>query len=127
MRISYNGVFVDDQEKALNFYTNILGFVKKEDIPVGEFRWLTVVSPDDQGGTELVLEPNENPAASQYQKAIYDQGIPATMFGVEDVQAEYDRLIDLGVEFKVEPTDYGEYAIASFDDTCGNLIQILGG
>lgn len=73
------------------------------------------------------MEPNENPAASQYQKAIYDQGIPATMFGVEDVQAEYDRLIDLGVEFKVEPTDYGEYAIASFDDTCGNLIQILGG
>lgn len=124
MRIIYNSIFVDDQEKALAFYTDILGFVKKEDVPAGEFRWLTVVSPDDQDGTELVLEPNENPAAQQYQKAIFEQGIPATSFGVDDVQAEYERLTELGVEFKVEPTDYGFYSLASFDDTCGNLIQI---
>ena len=124
MRIAYAGVFVDDQEKALAFYTDILGFVKKVDVPAGEFRWLTVVSPDNQEGTELLLEPNANPAAAQYQKAIYEQGIPANSFVVDDIQAEFERLRDLGVEFKVEPTDYGAYAIASFDDTCGNLIQI---
>lgn len=124
MRVIYNSVFVDDQEKALAFYTDVLGFVKKEDVPVGEFRWLTVVSPDDRDGTELLLEPNENPAAAQFQKAIFEQGIPATSFGVDDVQAEYERLTALGVEFNVEPTDYGTYSIASFDDTCGNLIQI---
>ena len=124
MRIIYNSIFVDDQEKALNFYTEILGFVKKEDVPVGEFRWLTVVSPDDLEGTELVLEPNENPAAEQFQNALLEQGIPATSFGVEDVQAEYERLRDLDVKFKDEPTDYGPYSIASFEDTCGNLIQI---
>ncbi len=124
MNIIYSGVFVDDQEKALKFYTEVLGFVKKEDIPVGEFRWLTVVSPDDQDGTEFLLEPNSNPVAEQYQKGIYEQGIPATSLGVDDVQAEYERLTELGVVFKVEPTDYGHYKIASFDDTCGNLIQI---
>ncbi|MXY95391.1 MAG: VOC family protein [Caldilineaceae bacterium SB0670_bin_27] len=124
MRIIYSGVFVDDQAKALAFYTDVLGFVKKEDVPVGEFRWLTVVSPDDPDGTEFLLEPNENPAAKQYQKAIFDQGIPATSLGVDDVQAEYERLTELGVEFIVEPTDYGTYSIASFDDTCGNVIQI---
>ena len=124
MRIIYNSIFVDDQEKALNFYTEVLGFVKKEDVPVGEFRWLTVVSPDDLEGTELVLEPNENPAAEQFQNALLEQGIPATSFGVEDVQAEYERLRDLDVKFKDEPTDYGPYSIASFEDTCGNLIQI---
>lgn len=124
MNIIYSGVFVDDQEKALKFYTEVLGFVKKEDIPVGEFRWLTVVSPDDQDGTEFLLEPNVNPVAEQYQKGIYEQGIPATSLGVDDVQAEYERLTELGVAFKVEPTDYGHYKIASFDDTCGNLIQI---
>ena len=125
MKISYNGVFVDDQEKALKFYTEVLGFVKKVDIPVGEFRWLTVVSPDDQDGTQLLLEPNNNPAAEQYQKAIFEQGIPATMFGVENLQKEYERLKDLGVQFVVEPTDYGSYSIASFRDTCGNVIQVL--
>lgn len=124
MRILFASIFVDDQEKALNFYTNVLGFVKKEDVVAGDFRWLTVVSPDDQNGTELFLEPNVNPAAQQYQKAIFEQDIPATSFGVEDVQAEYDRLKAKGVEFKVEPTDYGLYSLASFDDTCGNLIQI---
>ncbi len=124
MNIIYSGVFVDDQEKALKFYTEVLGFVKKVDIPVGDFRWLTVVSPDDQDGTELLLEPNANPAAEQYQKAIYEQGIPATSLGVDDIQAEYERLTELGVAFKVEPTNYGHYSIASFDDTCGNLIQI---
>ena len=109
----------------MKFYTEVLGFVKKVDIPVGEFRWLTVVSPDDQDGTELLLEPNNNPAAEQYQKAIFEQGIPATMFGVEDLQKEYERLKDLGVQFVVEPTDYGSYSIASFRDTCGNVIQVL--
>ena len=124
MRIIYNSIFVDDQEKALNFYTEVLGFVKKEDVAAGEFRWLTVVSPDNQEGTELVLEPNENPTAEQYQKALFKQGIPATSFGVDDVQVEYERLRDQGVQFKVEPTDYSSYSIASFEDTCGNLIQI---
>ena len=125
MKILYDSIFVDDQEKALNFYTNILGFVKKEDVPAGEYRWLTVVSPDDQDGTELVLEPNENPTAQQFQKALFEQGIPATMFGVDDLQQEYERLKGLGVQFNLEPTDYGGFALASFDDTCGNLIQIL--
>ena len=124
MRIIYNSIFVDDQEKALNFYTEVLGFVKKEDVAAGDFRWLTVVSPDNQEGTELVLEPNENPTAEQYQNALFEQGIPATSFGVDDVQAEYKRLRDLDVKFKDEPTDYGPYSIASFEDTCGNLIQI---
>ena len=124
MRIIYNSIFVDDQEKALNFYTEVLGFVKKEDVAAGDFRWLTVVSPDNQEGTELVLEPNENPTAEQYQNALFEQGIPATSFGVDDVQAEYERLRDQGVQFKVEPTDYGLYSLASFEDTCGNLIQI---
>ena len=124
MNIIYSGVFVDDQAKALKFYTEVLGFVKKADIPVGEFRWLTVVSPDDQDGTEFLLEPNVNPVAEQYQKGIFEQGIPATSLGVDDVQAEYERLTELGVAFKVEPTNYGHYSIASFDDTCGNLIQI---
>ena len=125
MKILHDNVFVDDQEKALTFYTDVLGFVKKEDIPVGDFRWLAVVSPDDQEGTELLLEPNDNPAAEQYQKAIFEQGIPATMFGVDDLQKEYERLKALGVHFVVEPTDYGGYSLASFDDTCGNLIQII--
>ena len=125
MKILHDNVFVDDQEKALTFYTDVLGFVKKEDIPVGDFRWLAVVSPDDQEGTELLLEPNDNPAAEQYQKAIFEQGIPATMFGVDDLQKEYERLKALGVHFVVEPTDYGSYFLASFDDTCGNVIQII--
>ncbi len=124
MRIFVTSVLVEDQERALDFYTNTLGFAKKTDIPQGEYRWLTVVSPEDQEGTELLLEPNANPASKQFQASIFEQGIPATMFAVDDIQGEYERLASLGVEFTVEPTDYGAYAIAVFKDTCGNLIQI---
>ena len=125
MKIILTSVFVDDQDKALKFYTETLGFVKKADVTAGEYRWLTVVSPDDQDGTELVLEPNENPAAKTYQRAIFEQGIPATSFGVSDVRAEYERLKKLGVKFTMEPTEVmKDVTIAIFDDTCGNLIQI---
>ena len=125
MKIIYTSVFVNDQDKALKFYTETLGFVKKRDVPAEQYRWLTVVSPDDQNGTELVLEPNDNPAAKTYQKAIFEQGIPATSFGVSDVRAEHERLKELGVKFTMEPTEVMEHVIiAVFDDTCGNLIQI---
>ena len=124
MKIIVTSIFVEDQDKALSFYTETLGFLKKEEIPVGDFRWLTVVSPDDQEGTELLLEPNDNPAAKAYQKAIFEQGIPATLFGVSDIHSEYERLKKLGVRFKMEPTRAGDVTIAVFDDTCGNLIQI---
>lgn len=117
-------LFVHDQEKALEFYTEILGFLKKTDIPMGKFKWLTVVSPEAPDGTELLLEPNDNPAAKTFQKAIYDQGIPATTFAVQDVQKEYERLKKLGVAFDVEPTRAGPVTVAVFDDTCGNRIQI---
>ncbi len=125
MKIIVTSVFVDDQEKALKFYTEILGFVKKEDVAAGQYRWLTVVSPDDENGTKLLLEPNDNAAAGTYQKALAEQGIPAQMFGVADIQAEYDRLKARGVRFTMEPTDVGPSTIAVFDDTCGNLIQIV--
>ena len=125
MKIIHTSVFVNDQGKALKFYTETLGFVKKRDITAEQYRWLTVVSPDDQNGTELVLEPNDNPAAKTYQKAIFEQGIPATSFGVSDVRAEHERLKELGVKFTMEPTEVMEHVIiAVFDDTCGNLIQI---
>jgi catechol 2,3-dioxygenase-like lactoylglutathione lyase family enzyme len=124
MRINLTSVFVDDQEKALKFYTDVLGFQKKMDFPVGEFRWLTVVSPEDPDGTELVLEPNAHPAARAYQEAIVKDGIPATSFAVDDVQQEYERLKSLGVEFTLEPTRAGAVTIAIFNDTCGNLIQM---
>lgn len=125
MRIDMAGVFVDNQDKALKFYTEILGFLPKHDIPVGgEDRWLTVVSPENPDGAELLLEPNGNPAASTYQAAIFEQGIPATMFNVDDVQSEFNRLKALGVEFTMEPTNMGPVTIAIFNDTCGNLIQI---
>ncbi|HHX42627.1 MAG TPA: VOC family protein [Chloroflexi bacterium] len=125
MRIIYTSVFVDDQDKALRFYTEKLGFAKKRDIDAGEYRWLTVVSPEDPDGTELVLEPNNNPAASTFQRALVEQGIPATSFGVSDVQAEYERLQALGVTFTMEPTEVmPNVVIAVLDDTCGNLIQI---
>ena len=124
MQITVSSVFVDDQEKALRFYTEILGFRKKTDIPMGEFKWLTVVSPEAPEGTELLLEPNDNPAAKTFQKAIYDQGIPATTFAVKDVQKEYQRLKELGVAFDMEPTRAGPVTVAVFDDTCGNRIQI---
>lgn len=124
MKIKLNSVLVDDQDKALKFYTEILGFVKKADFPVGEFKWFTVVSPEEPNGTELVLEPNNNPAARTFQGAIFKQGIPLTAFAVEDIQKEYQRMKKLGVVFTTEPTKAGPATIAVFNDTCGNLIQI---
>ena len=125
MKIIVTSIFVQDQDKALEFYSETLGFVKKHDVPAGEFRWITLVSPDDQDGTELVLEPNDNQAAKDYQKRLFEEGIPVTMFGVDDVRKEYDRLLKHGVKFTMEPTKMGEVTIAVFDDTCGNLIQII--
>jgi catechol 2,3-dioxygenase-like lactoylglutathione lyase family enzyme len=124
MRIKLASVFVKDQEKALRFYTGTLGFVKKSDIAAGAYRWLTVVSPEDPDGAQLVLEPNGNPAAQAYQEAIFVQGMPATMFFVDDIQKECDRLKDIGVAFRSGPTQAGPATIAIFEDTCGNLIQI---
>ncbi len=124
MKIKVTSVFVDDQAKALTFYTERLGFVKKRDITAGQYRWLTVVSPEEPDGVELLLEPNDNLAARAYQQAIYEQGIAATSFFVEDLRQEYDRLKQLGVVFRSEPTDTGPAIIAVLDDTCGNLIQI---
>ncbi|SDX03134.1 Catechol 2,3-dioxygenase [Marininema mesophilum] len=124
MKIIITSVFVQDQDKALEFYSETLGFIKKADVPAGEFRWITLVSPDDQGGTELLLEPNDHPAAKEFQKKLFAEGIPATMFGVADVRKEYKRLMKHGVRFIMEPTEMGEVTLAVFDDTCGNLIQI---
>lgn len=124
MKIKLSSVFVDDQDKALKFYTEVLGFVKKTDVPVGQYKWLTVVSPEEPDGTELLLEPSDNPAAKTFKKAIFEQGIPLTAFAVEDIQAEYERLKKLGVRFTMEPTKTGPTTIAVFDDTCGNFIQI---
>ena len=125
MKIIVTSIFVQNQDKALQFYSETLGFVKKHDVPAGEFRWITLVSPDNQEGTELVLEPNDNQAAKDYQNRLFEQGIPVTMFGVDDVRKEYDRLLKHGVKFTMEPTKMGEVTIAVFDDTCGNLIQII--
>ncbi len=124
MRITVTSVLVDDQEKALRFYTDILGFKKKADIPMGAARWLTVVSPHDPDGTELLLEPDEHPAARPFKEALVADGIPFTSFGVDDVTAETARLQRLGVRFTQEPTQMGPVTTAVFDDTCGNLIQI---
>ena len=124
MRINLHSVMVDDQDKALKFYTETLGFIKRTEIPMGEFRWLTVVSPENPDGVELALEPNENPAARTFQQALVEQGIPWTAFQVDDMDSEFERLTDLGVSFTVEPTDAGPVMIAVFSDTCGNLIQI---
>ncbi|MBB6672372.1 VOC family protein [Cohnella nanjingensis] len=124
MKIIVTSIFVQDQDMALEFYTETLSFVKKHDVPIGEFRWITLVSPDEQDGTELLLEPNDHPAAKEYQKKIFADGIPATMFGVADLNQEYQRLLEKGVKFTMEPTKMGELTIAVFDDTCGNLIQI---
>lgn len=124
MKIQLNSVLVDNQEKALQFYTQVLGFVKKRDIPLGEARWLTVVSPEGPDDVELLLEPNGNPAASTFQKALFEQGIPLTAFAVDDIQAEYARLKTLGVAFTMEPTNVVSATVAVFNDTCGNLIQI---
>ncbi|KFF58310.1 hypothetical protein JF66_19490 [Cryobacterium sp. MLB-32] len=124
MRITLTSVLVDDQEKALRFYTDVLGFVTKYDIPLGEDRWLTVVSPEDPQGIELLLEPSGHPAAKPFKDALVADGIPFTQFAVDDVTAEYERLHGLGVRFTQEPTVMGPVTIAVFDDTCGNLIQI---
>lgn len=125
MKIVVTSIFVDDQEKALKFYTEKLGFVKKHDVPAGEYRWITLVSPDEQNGTELLLEPNVHPAAKEYQKTISSEGIPATMFGVEDIHKEYNRLLENDVKFTMVPTKMGDVTLAVFEDTCGNLIQIV--
>ncbi len=124
MKIQLCSVLVDDQEKALRFYTGVLGFLKKRDIPMGEFRWLTVVSPEAPDATELVLEPNANPAAKPWQQSLFAQGIPLTAFAVDDIQADYARLRGRGVEFSMEPTNMGATTIAILNDTCGNWIQI---
>jgi catechol 2,3-dioxygenase-like lactoylglutathione lyase family enzyme len=126
MRINITSVFVDDQDKALAFYTDVLGFVKKTEVPVGEAKWLTVVSPEEPNGTELLLEPDSHPAVGPYKQALVEDGIPATQFGVDDVRAEYERLRELGVRFTQQPTAMGDVTTAVFDDTCGNLIQIAG-
>ena len=124
MRINLTSVLVDDQENALRFYTEILGFVKKTDFPVGGARWLTVVSPDAPDGTELLLEPDGHPAAKPFKQALVDDGIPYTSFAVDDVKAEYDRLRARGVRFTQEPLEMQSVTTAVLDDTCGNLIQI---
>lgn len=125
MKIILTGVMVEDQAKALAFYTDVLGFVKKNDVPIGEDRWLTVVSPDGSTDVELLLEPMGFPPARVYQKALFEAGIPAAVFGVSDIQHEFERLVKLGVKFKSGPTPAGPVTIAILDDTCGNLIQLL--
>ncbi len=124
MKINLASVFVDDQDKALRFYTEVLGFQKKVEMPLGEHRWLTVVSPEAPDGPELVLEPDSHPAARPFKEALAGDGIPFTSFAVEDVQAEYERLRALGVRFTQEPAQLGPVTTAVLDDTCGNLIQI---
>ena len=124
LRINMTSVLVDDQKKALDFYTKVLGFVKKTDIPMGEVSWLTVVSPEAPDGVELVLEPDSHPAAKPFKNALVEDGIPFTSFAVDDVVAEHKRLRAAGVRFTQEPTELGPVTVATFDDTCGNLIQI---
>jgi catechol 2,3-dioxygenase-like lactoylglutathione lyase family enzyme len=124
MRINVTSVLVDDQEKALKFYTEVLGFVKKTEVPVGDALWLTVVSPEDPDGTELLLEPDGHPAAGPFKQALVEDGIPFTSFAVDDASAEYDRLREKGVRFTQEPVEMDSVTTAVLDDTCGNLIQI---
>ena len=124
MRINLASVLVDDQSEALRFYTDVLGFVKKTEVPMGEYAWLTVVSPEEPDGVELVLEPSDHPAVAPFKAALVRDGIPFTSFAVEDVAREYERLVDLGVRFTQPPTEMGPVITAVFDDTCGNLIQI---
>ena len=124
MKINLTSVLVDDQSKALAFYTDVLGFVKKHDVPLGEHRWLTVVSPDDPDGPELVLEPDGHPAAPPFKQALVADGIPFTSFAVDDVQVTFERLTERGVRFTQEPAQMGPVTTAVLDDTCGNLIQL---
>ena len=125
MKIYITSVFVDDQDKALRFYTEVLGFQKKDEVPLGADRWLTVVSPQEPEGPELLLEPDGHPAVRPYKKALVGDGIPAASFAVHDVSTEFARLKELGVEFTQEPLEMGPVVTAVFDDTCGNLIQIV--
>lgn len=125
MRIHVTSVFVDDQAKALDFYTRVLGFKVKNDVPVGAYRWLTVVSPEDPDGTELLLEPSDHPAVKPYKAALVADGIPAASFKVVNVDAEHARLLSLGVTFTRAPVDAGPVRMNVFDDTCGNLIQLI--
>jgi catechol 2,3-dioxygenase-like lactoylglutathione lyase family enzyme len=125
VKIALANVYVDDQEKALRFYTDVLGFEKKNDFPVGGARWVTVVSPQDPDGVELVLEPNGTPVAKAYQDGVYSGGMPAAVFSVDDIHAEYQRLTSLGVTFNGEPTAMGPVITAMLDDTCGNLVQLV--
>jgi catechol 2,3-dioxygenase-like lactoylglutathione lyase family enzyme len=124
VRINLTSVLVDDQDKALLFYTEVLGFQKKTEIPLGEYRWLTVVAPEDPDGVELVLEPDSHPAVRPFKEALVADGIPFTSFAVHDIQKEFKRMRDLGVRFTQEPAEMGLVTTAVFDDTCGNLIQI---
>lgn len=124
MKIVITSVLVDDQAKALTFYTDVLGFVKKNDVPLGEARWLTVVSAEDPNGPELLLEPDQHPAAKPFKRALVKDGIPYTSFAVSDVHTEFERLTAAGVKFTQPPVDMGPVTTAVFDDTCGNLIQI---
>ena len=124
MRIKLNSIIVRDQDSALDFYTGVLGFIKKTDLAAGDFRWLTVASTEDPEGTELVLEPDASPAAATYQRALFEPGIPLTAFEVDDVETEHSRLLGRGVRFSMKPTDVGTAIIAILDDTCGNLIQL---
>jgi len=125
MKIKVTSVMVDNQDKALKFYTEILGFIKKTEIPLGEHKWLTVVSPEAPDEVELLLEPMGIEAAKVFQKALYSAGIPLTAFNVDDIQKEYERLEKLGVKFSMKPTKMGPATLAVFDDTCGNNIQIV--
>jgi catechol 2,3-dioxygenase-like lactoylglutathione lyase family enzyme len=124
MRIKLNSIMVDDQDKALRFYTEVLGFKAKHNLPAGGARWITVVSPEGPDDMELVLEPNTNPDGRTYQEALFAQGIPATAFEVDDIAAEFERLKGLGVVFTMDPTPAGPVTLAVFADTCGNLIQL---
>ncbi len=125
MRINLTSIFVDEQRDALAFYSGVLGFTLKHDIPIGEDAWLTVVSPDAPDGPELLLEPSNHPAVKPYRDALVADGIPLAQFAVDDVEAEHERLRNLGVVFTMPPTDVGDVTVAVFDDTCGNLIQII--
>ena len=124
MKIKVTSIYVDDQEKALRFYTEVLGFAKKTDFSQGPYRWLTVASPEEPNGAELQLALNDNPAAKTYQQAIFEQSQPAALFFTDDVQADYERMKALGAEFTMPPTDVTASIIAKLNDTCGNLIQI---
>lgn len=125
MRIHLTGVLVDDQQKALRFYTETLGFKEKHNLPLGRHAWITVVSEDAPDGTELLLEPDEHPAAKPFKEALFEDGIPGASFAVDDIEAEHQRLVALGVRFVQPPTDLGTVKTAVFDDTCGNLVQIV--